>query len=187
MTTYTAFHGPKLLYSGPLAEVVLQVKRHADKHGQNDVLIFSDESGKCMDFHLEGTEAQVLRRLEVFTAAEAPAAQTGPGRPRLGVASREVSLLPRHWDWLATQPGGASNTLRKLVEEARKKIPDARHGQERAYKFMQSLAGDLEGYEEALRALYRKDKKTFTTLTRSWPPDVRDHAAQLAAPAFTGT
>jgi hypothetical protein len=186
MTNYTAFHGTKLLHAGSLADVVLKVKRHADTHGQNDVLIFSDESGKCMDFRLEGTEAQVLHRLEIYTATEGPAAAPpGPGRPRLGVASREVSLLPRHWDWLATQPGGASNTLRKLVEEARKKTPDARVAQERAYRFMQSLAGDLEGYEEALRALYRKDKETFSTLTQAWPKDVRDHATLLAGPAFT--
>lgn len=183
MNTYSAFHGTQLLHRGPLIAVVKKVKRHADRNGQNGVLIFSDETGKCMDFHLEGTEEEVLRRIEVFTATEV-APSSGPGRPRIGVASREVSLMPRHWEWLAAQPGGASAMLRKLVEEARRKAPDPRLAQDRTYKFMHALAGDLPHYEEALRALYRRDKEAFSNLTRLWPADVRDHAAILAEPAF---
>jgi hypothetical protein len=112
---------------------------------------------------------------------------SGPGRPKLGVISREVSLLPRHWEWLATQPGGASGTLRKLVEEAKKKNStgsDVKQAQERTYKFMSALAGDMKGYEEALRALYRKDKKAFNANISEWPKDVREHTVELAKAVF---
>jgi hypothetical protein len=197
---YTAFDGRKLLCRGSLSQVVLKVKKKADQGKAADVLIFSDSTGKSMDFNFQGSESDVLKRLDVFVARASPAAivgndgeksVAGPGRPKLGVMSREVSLLPRHWEWLATQSGGASATLRKLVEEARKKSQEGRGDnqvkivQERAYKFMSILAGDLPGYEEALRALYRKDRKVFAAKVEDWPAGVRDHALELAGPAFT--
>jgi hypothetical protein len=101
--------------------------------------------------------------------------------------SREVSLLPRHWEWLATQTGGASATLRNLVEEAKKKSANGnqiKQAQERTYKFMSVIAGDFEGYEEALRALYKRDKKTFLAQIHGWPDDVKNHAVEIATPAF---
>ena len=109
------------------------------------------------------------------------------GRPKLGVVAREVTLLPRHWDWLNGQPGGASVTLRKLVEEARRRssaTDQAREGQEAAYRFMSAIAGDLPGFEEATRALWRRDAARFEHETDAWPKDVRDHARALAARAF---
>ena len=111
----------------------------------------------------------------------------GPGRPKLGVVAREITLLARHWDYLTRQPGGASVTLRKLVDEARKVNATrdrVREAQEAAYRFMTALAGDEPGFEEALRALFASNEARFSEVTASWPADIRDHAKQLAAIAF---
>jgi hypothetical protein len=111
----------------------------------------------------------------------------GRGRPKLGVVAREVTLLPRHWQWLSVQPGGASVAIRKLVEEARKANAGknrVRRAREVAYRFMSAMAGNLSGFEEATRALFGKDSERFQSLTDSWPRDVRDYARKLAAAAF---
>lgn len=187
LDTYTVFIEHDLFCQGSLTDVITQVKRKSDRSPQCNFLIFSDETGKSMDFNLQGSEAEVLKRLEVYIDTAEPKEHSGPGRPKLGVASREVSLLPRHWEWLATQPGGASATLRQLVEDARKKSlggADLKKTQERTYRFMSVIAGDFEGYEEALRALYRKDKKAFQALIHEWPQDVRNHIVELAKPIF---
>ena len=116
-----------------------------------------------------------------------PAAPRGPGRPKLGVVAREITLLPRHWEWLAQQPGGASVAIRKLVEEARRTGEDKdriRAGQEAAYRFMSAMAGNKPHYEEAIRALFAGDPVRFEELIAGWPADVRDHAARLAERAF---
>ncbi len=94
----------------------------------------------------------------------------------------EVTLLARHWDWLAKQPGGASATLRKLVEEARRASlgTDAiRASQERAYRFMAAMAGNLPNFEEATRALFANKGPRFSALISDCPDDVRDYAAAL--------
>ena len=52
------------------------------------------------------------------------------------------------------------------------------------YRFMQAMAGDLPGYEDATRALFAGDVARFEERTATWPEDVRDHAALLAADAF---
>jgi hypothetical protein len=107
----------------------------------------------------------------------------GPGRPRLGVVAREVTLLPRHWDWLSGQPGGASVALRKLVEEARRANAGkdrVRRSQEAAYRFMSAIAGNLPGFEEAARALFARDPERFADCIRGWPADVQQHLARLA-------
>lgn len=151
------------------------------------ILIFSDATGKSMDFNFRGTENDVQKRLEVFVAEEKPTENHGPGRPKLGVICREISLLPRHWEWLATQPGGASATLRRLIDEAKKSSAGTvsiKQAQERTYKFMSVMAGDLPGYEEALRALYKKDKKVFLQQMEAWPVDVKSHSLELAAAVF---
>lgn len=195
--TYTAFAGSKLFCCGALTEVALKVKRHIGKAEHGEVLIFSDATGKAMDFNFQGSEKDVLKRLKPFAGEEGLGGQdaagntavTGPGRPRLGVISREVSLQPRQWEWLASQSGSASAILRRLVDEARKKAGEGnsfKQLQEKTYKFMSVMAGDLRGYEEALRALYKKDEKGFLLHTEEWPRDVRAHAAELAAPVFAG-
>lgn len=185
--TYTAFDGNKLIFQGSLTDVVLKIKKRLGKEGNSSILIFSNLTGNVVDFNFHGHERDVQRRLEVFVTEEAQAISTGPGRPKLGVISREVSLLPRHWEWLATQTGGASATLRSLVEEAKKKSANGnqiKQAQERTYKFMSVIAGDFEGYEEALRALYKRDKKTFLAQIQGWPNDVKNHAIEIATPAF---
>ena len=111
----------------------------------------------------------------------------GPGRPKLGVVSRELGLLPRHWDWLGRQPEGASAAIRKLVEDAQKKNAskdELRIAQEVAYRFMSIAAGDLPDFEEALRALYARDRSKFMKNMTAWPKDIRDHALKLSKPVF---
>lgn len=181
----TAFDGPSRLASGPLQAVALAVKTRLEADAAASVLVFDDETGRVVDLDTRGTDDQLLARL---APAKAEGAR-GRGRPKLGVVPREVTLLPRHWDWLNAQPGGASVTLRKLVETARRTgsaEESGRRAQERAYRFMSALAGDAPGYEEALRALYAADEPAFLARTQAWPPDVRDHARTLAGPAFGG-
>ncbi len=189
--TYTAFEGDALMCKGPLADVILKIKKRMGKAENCPALIFNDATGNAMDFNFQGSEKDVLRRLEVFVgeADAKPAAGdgAGPGRPKLGVMSREVSLLPRHWEWLASQSGGASAVLRRLVDEARRKTgdgPSIKQTQERTYKFLSVMAGNLQGYEEAIRALYRKDAKGFAAHTEGWPRDVKRHAEALAGGLF---
>jgi uncharacterized protein len=181
--TYTAFEGDTLLCKGALTDVILKIKKRLGKADNSSALIFNDATGNTMDFNFQGSEKDVLRRLEVFVGEAAATDGAGPGRPKLGVMSREVSLLPRHWEWLASQSGGASAVLRRLVDEARRKTgesPSIKQIQERTYKFLSVMAGNLQGYEEAIRALYRKDAKGFAAHTEGWPRDVKRHAETLA-------
>ncbi|MEK1886608.1 MAG: DUF2239 family protein [Phyllobacterium sp.] len=176
--TVTAFEGTQKIASGTPAEVALNVKKRGGADGT--ILIFEDASGRQVDFDLSGTEADIAARL-------VPAAQRRPGRPKLGVTAREVTLLPRQWEWLARQPGGASVTLRKLVDAARSATAGRerkRQAQEAADRFMLAMAGDLPHYEEVARALYAGNYQRFTELTEGWPADVRDHARRLSEPAF---
>ena len=186
----TAFIGQRLLCSGPLPTVAVAVAR---RPGSTDaVLVFEDATGRVVDLDLRGSDVEIVARLRPPPAApdEAPRdaapedGQRGRGRPKLGVVPREVTLLPRQWDWLATQPGGASATLRRLVEEARKAMPPRqrrRMAQEAAYRFMQAMAGDLPGYEEAMRALFADDQAGLAARIAGWPEDVRAYALRLAA------
>lgn len=185
---YVAFEGAKLLFKGSLSEVVLKIKKKIGKADNSEILIFSNATGKTMDFNFQGSEKDVQKRLEIFSSEEEIKPASGPGRPKLGVVSREVSLLPRHWEWLATQSGGASVTLRKLVEEAKKKesvsLQTIKQAQERTYKFMSTMAGDLPGFEEASRALFKKDVDKFLKEIESWPKDIQSHLKDLAESVF---
>src|SRR5690554_8017594 len=152
-----------------------------DKAPADQLLIFDDSTGRQVDFNLSGTVQEVLDR-----EAGLPEAR-GPGRPRLGVVAREVTLLPRHWDWLADQPGGASATLRRLVEEAsRNEPPKARARRAAAVtgRAMTALAGDRPGFEEAYRALDRGDRARFAGLIAAWPADVQEHLLGVSEDAF---
>lgn len=181
MTTATAdgfavFEGHRLIALAPAAEAALAARQAEDRGGQ--VLVFGPD-GRQVDFDLRGTDEEIRARFSP------PASEPrGRGRPRLGVVAREVTLLPRHWDWLGAQPGGASVTLRKLVEEARKAdaAPQrARQARDAAYRFMTAMGGDLPNYEDAIRALYAGDRKRLEALTTGWPADIRDYALALAA------
>ncbi len=178
----TAFAGPARLASGPAAEVALAVRAAAACHPDCTILVFGDATGQQVDFDLRGTEAEIAARL-----TPPPEAPRGPGRPRLGVVAREVTLLPRQWEWLAQQPGGTSVALRRLVDAARAAHGGddrARTARQAADRFMVVLAGNLPGYEEAARALYAGDRARFEAETEAWPGDVRDHARRLAQPGF---
>jgi hypothetical protein len=191
-THCTAFEGARRIATGGLAEVASKAKAAVDKGRQ--VLIFDDASSEAIEVDFRGTVEDVLQRLAERERKESAAAATadtprGPGRPKLGVVAREVTLLPRHWDWLNAQPGGASVALRKLVETARRTNEGKdrlRQSQEAAYRFMSAMAGDRPGFEEATRALFAGRREQFDQLIAPWPRDVRDHAKKLAALAFEG-
>ncbi len=185
--TYTAFLGHDLLAKGALERVVLAVKQKLKADSTASILVFSDLTGKEMDFDLRGSEKEVLGRLQVFMGSALPQEPVGPGRPKLGVVAREVSLLPRHWEWLSTQSGGASATIRRLIDEVRRDLSGKvlrKQAQERTHKFMTSIAGNFPNFEEALRALYLKDANKFSEQISPWPKDVRKHVKELAAPVF---
>lgn len=183
---FTAFTGQRCLTSGTLAEVALAVKRAGQ--AAVPVVIFSDASGRPLDLDLRGSDQEIVARLPKAASAPAEAeAQAseprGRGRPKLGVVAREVTLLPRHWEWLNAQPGGASVALRKLVEEARRANGDRdrlRAARDAAYHFMSAMAGNLANFEEASRALFADDRRRFAGLIAEWPTDIRDHVVKLA-------
>lgn len=192
----TAFEGFRRIASGELSQVAMKTKEILDRGEQAPVLIFADATGEQIEVDFRGTVKDVLRRLEKSAHEAAPAAAPahpdketprGPGRPKLGVVAREVTLLPRHWEWLNSQPGGASVALRKLVEEARRANQGKdclRRAQEAAYRFLSALAGNLPGFEEATRALFASKSERFEQQVACWPADVREYARQLAAVAF---
>ena len=191
----TAFEGFRCIASGELAYVALMAKEAIDRAGPTPVLVFDDASGRLVEVDFRGTADDVQHRLAEKASPGEPAtdpasgekaAARGPGRPKLGVVAREVTLLPRHWDWLSSQPGGASVALRKLVEQARRANEGkdrVRLSQEAANRFMSSMAGDLPGFEEATRALFAGNRHRFDELTELWPDDVRDYSRKLAAVA----
>jgi hypothetical protein len=190
-----AFTGTKRIASGDLQEVALKAKAVWDRDKWAQVLIFDEVSSNLIEVDFRGTPADVLRRIKkdasnAIPAGEPTAAEDDPrrpGRPKLGVVAREVTLLPRHWDWLASQPGGASVALRKLVEQARTANQGKdrrRRAQEAAYRFLSAMAGNEPGFEEAIRALFAGKQKHFDEMVEPWPKDIRSHARKLAAAAF---
>ncbi|MEA2780522.1 MAG: uncharacterized protein QOK29_2066 [Rhodospirillaceae bacterium] len=195
-TRCTAFEGSRRIAAGGLAEVALKTKEIIDRGGRAPILIFDDVTSKVIEVDFRGTAENVLNRLAETTGGDMEAgiaalpvgaAPRGPGRPKLGVVAREVTLLPRHWDWLSSQPGGASVALRRLVDEARRANEGrdrVRQSQESAYRFMAIIAGDLAGFEEAARALFAGNRVRFDQLVEPWPTDVRDHLRRLARPAL---
>jgi hypothetical protein len=183
-TRCTAFEGHRRIATGSPEDVAQAVRRAMDEGSVQSPLILDDATGYPLEFDLRGSVDEVLARLRPAAEIATP---RGPGRPKLGVVAREVTLLPRHWDWLGRQPGGASVTLRRLVEEARRAgsaKEQARQASEAADRTMRTLAGDLPGFEEASRAFWRGERATFDQLTADWPTDVRQHLLQLAHRAW---
>lgn len=176
---YSAFLGARLVASGELLDVLPYLKKRFDEGKNEIVLVFDESTGKEVDFDLRGT------LLEVVAREAAPPARS-PGRPKLGIVSREVSLLPRHWEWLERQPNGISATLRRLIEGASKSNPEGERARDiRAglNRFLTSMAGNRPGYEEATRALFAGDQKRFEQLVRKWPKDIRAYAVKQSRAA----
>jgi hypothetical protein len=192
LTRCTAFEGSRRIASGGLADVALKAKAVLDRGERAPVLIFDDLTSETIEVDFRGAPRQVVKRLAEPPVPDPepqadPAAPRPVGRPRLGVVAREVTLLPRHWDWLNSQPGGASVALRKLVEQARRVNAHRdriRQTREAAYRFMTVMAGNEPGFEEASRALFAGKSERFEQEVKAWPLDVRSHALQLAAAAF---
>jgi hypothetical protein len=172
-SSFTCFAGNRRIASGSLQRIAAILKQFQSDATTTAVLVFDDATGRTVDLDPRGSDPN-----------DAPPADEGRGRsrPRLGVVPREVTLLPRHWEWLATQPGGASVALRRLVEEARRTGSEndrIRQAHERTYHFMSAIAGNLPGFEEAIRALFAHDRDRFSNLLAAWPADIRDHAVLL--------
>jgi hypothetical protein len=194
--SYTSFNGHKRIASGRLTVNALAVKHALASVVPSPQLTFCDQTGQVVEIDMRGSDAEMLARLppegrqlqgsgSALSNSEESGEPRGRGRPKLGVVAREVTLLPRHWDWLAAQPGGASVTLRKLVDEARRVNVDRdrqRRANECAYHFMSAMAGDMAGFEEASRALFASDAEKFLQQTEAWPSDVRDYVRCLAYP-----
>lgn len=179
-TPCVAFEGNLLIASGSLGQVAAKAHRAIERGARGTLLIFDSENSQPVEVDFRGTEAEVLARLPLGPDENA----RRPGRPRLGVVPREVTLLPRHWEWLNGQPGGASVTLRKLVEQASRANADAdriRAARESTYRFISAMAGNQPGFEEAARALFASDARRFELHTEGWPVAVRDHARTLAS------
>lgn len=172
--SFSLFAGHTKIASEPLSTLLPKAKAYVEQHGQGQLLFFSDETGLQTDFNLNGPSEHIEDESQ---------SRRGRGRPKLGVVSREVSLLPRHWEWLEQQPGGASATLRKLVEQASRanvKEDAKRRALNAAGKFMWAMAGNLPGFEEASRALYANDLPSLQQQISHWPPDIRQHVVFLA-------
>lgn len=177
-----AFEGTRRIATGAPENVVTAAKAVLDAGGCDPVLLFDAATSDPVEIDFRGSLADVLARLKPdgIPAAEEP---RGPGRPKLGVVAREVTLLPRHWDWLRAQPGGASVVLRKLVDQARRESGEKdrkRLAIEAAYRFMIAVGGNLPEFEEASRALFAGDRKWFDASTSCWPQDVRAHVIALS-------
>jgi hypothetical protein len=192
----TAFDGNRCIASGELVKVAKKVKGIIDQGEVGSVLIFDDITSELIEMDFRGTLEDVLQKIRkperiVETGDtllnKESAIQRGPGRPKLGVIPREVTLLPRHWDWLNSQSGGASVALRKLVEEARRMHSErdkVRFSQEVVYRFMHAMAGDLAGFEEVTRALFAGNREKFTEIVALWPVDIRNYVYKLSSNAF---
>ncbi len=186
----TAFSGHSRVASGELRHVAIKAKQAFDAHPERPVLVFDDAEARPLELPLELPEAELLAWIaspKPGDAAAQSALRRRPGRPKLGVVAREITLLPRHWDWLAAQPGGASVALRRLVDAARKvSADDDRHraAQETTYRFMQAMAGNQAGFEDAVRALFASQYSPFEERIAAWPDDIREHVQWLAAEAF---
>lgn len=188
--TFTAFRGHERVASGAGVHVALAIREMTDDGDPTLILVFEDESGRQIDLDTRGSVEDITARFRDGGAlpGDTAIAVRRPGRPKLGVVGREVTLLPRHWSWLQTQRGGPSASLRRLVDEARASSAGrdrARHAQDAINRFISAIAGDLPGFEEANRALYRGERRLFDAEIAGWPADVRGHVSRWADVAFS--
>jgi hypothetical protein len=165
--TLTVFLKDELLARGTREEVVPRMRALQPLERTSDLLAFDDETGRQIDLDLR---------------PEAAAPPRPRGRPALGVEAKEVTLLPRHWEWLGQQRGGASASLRKLVEEAIRKGRTARDHHDAAYRFLHVMAGNLPHFVDAVREMYAGNKVGYDHFSYDWPPAIREHGRKLAFP-----
>ena len=185
---FVAFAGTSVIARGIFSEVTRASKLRFDGGEELRITVFDDDTGQVVDFNYSGSVSEFVARLASHPLApQTPSEERrGPGRPKLGVVSREVSLLPRHWQWLGDQRGGASAAIRQLVEAARKEISPqdrTRKAVDAAYAFSSDLAGDFPGFEEASRALFAHDFAAFGQIIGDWPSDVREQLGRFTSRA----
>lgn len=164
----TVFLKGEVIAHGPAEDMAERLKGIEPLERANDLLAFDDETGRQIDLDLR------------------PADQRPRGRPSLGVKAREITLLPRHWDWLGAQRGGASATLRRLVDEARARAKTPEQCRDAAYRFLSAMAGDLPKFEDAVREIYAGNPVGYDHFTHGWPKGIRDHGRALAFPEGAG-
>jgi hypothetical protein len=183
-----AFASNRCLIKGNLVEVALKAREAVEQGESDPILIFNEKTSRLVEVDFGVSEAAIRQRFASLSMPDGPKEEEpaeikrGPGRPKMGVVGREVTLLPRHWEWLDDQPGGASVALRKLVEMAKRANQGEdclRKAQESVHRFMWAMAGDLPGFEEASRNFYAGNYEVFTELTGAWPKDIRTHLLEL--------
>ncbi len=161
--TVTAFLRDQRLTQGALVDVAREL---ATTPGGRAAQVFDDVSGDLIK----------LSRPEELARALVPTVVSASPR------QEAVGLLTRHLAWLDARPGGASATLRRLVETAaRDGTGRDRRARDAAYRFLSMMAGDRPGFEEACRALYAGDGPRLRAAMDDWPEDVADYVAALAA------
>lgn len=195
-TACTAFDGTRIVAEGTLNEVAARVKEQIGEKAWTPILIFDDIDAEVIDVDFRGSVDDVIKRISQRPAkhfieqeaSQESAKPTGPGRPKLGVVGREVTLLPRHWEWLDRQSGGASVALRKLVDQARKANAEREMielSKTACNRFLFTVAGNFPGLEEVTRALFAGNKEAFLEQTEPWPADVRNYALRQGRYAFS--
>ena len=180
--SFTVFNGVRQIATGDLLQAA-QAAFAETRRTESPVLILDDLTGSPVELDLRHSADLAAAGYRARMPLQEPATmRSGPGRPKLGVIAREVTLLPRHWEWLAGQPGGASAALRRLVEDARRanEGPDrTREGQQCLYRAMSVLAGDLPAFEEATRALFANDAQCLIPIFADWPTDIAVYLGRL--------
>lgn len=161
----SVFLKDRLVAQGTAADVAPAIRELPPVERSSDLLVFDDETGRQVDIDLRAEQAVRSR-----------------GRPSLGVQAKEVTLLPRHWDWLAQQRGGASATLRKLVEDALRRGRGVEECRDAAYRFLSVMAGNLPKFEDAVREIYSGNRVGYDHFSYDWPAAIRDHGRNLAFP-----
>ncbi|MFL0799634.1 MAG: DUF2239 family protein [Agarilytica sp.] len=190
MTSHIVFEQHHCACYGTLLDIAMWARAREQDENDLPVLIFEMDTGRQIDIDTRGTETEIQTRFALPDTEENSPQQPGKGkrgRPKLGVVGREVTLLPRHWEWLDRQRGGASGTIRRLVDEARKQSAHSdgiRMAQDRTNRFISAIAGDLPGFEEATRALYSGNEAAFVEHVNFWPKDVRTYTLKFSDGAF---
>jgi hypothetical protein len=185
LPTFSAFDGHRRLATGTLVEAAVALAQAQRAEAVGPLLVFNDGTGAVVDVDARGSDPDIAERLAIGDVGPGASVESrGPGRPRLGVVGREITLLPQQWEWLGRQPGGASVTLRKLVEQAKRDgaaEEQRRLAREAAYRFLYAMAGNLPGFEEVSRALFAGDAGRMAALMADWPEDIRAYALKRLA------